>query len=204
MTGVVLCGGRSTRMGADKGLLASSEGNWAQAAIGKMPGPGLPVVLSVNAAQYRVYAAVFPGLELIVDSPELPLAGPLLALLSIHEKRPAEDLLILACDMPLMQSSYLSGLIDQQRLHPEYDAYVFTNDGHLEPLCGIYTARGLALLMDTLLSGALRRFSMKHALERLNTFSIPLSAGEQIHFRNLNAPDDLERVPPSGQTPSSP
>ena len=105
--------------------------------------------------------------------------------------------------MPLMQPSYLSRLTDQQQLHPEYDAYVFTNDGDLEPLCGIYTARGLALLMAKLLSGALQRFSMKHALETLHTFSIPLSIGQQIHFRNLNAPDDLDRAPPSGQTPSS-
>jgi molybdopterin-guanine dinucleotide biosynthesis protein A len=191
-------------MGADKGLLASSEGNWAQTAIDKILGLGFPVVVSVNAAQYPVYSTVFPGLELIADSPELPLAGPLLALLSIHEQRPAEDLLILACDMPLMQPSYLLQLVDQHRLHPEYDAYVFTNDGDFEPLCGLYTARSLAALTDKLLSGALHRFSMKYALERLNTFSTPLSAGQQIHFRNLNAPDDLERVPPPGQTPSSP
>jgi len=204
MTGVVLCGGQSTRMGADKGLLATSEGNWAQAAIDKMLGLGLPVVVSVNAGQYPMYSAVFPGLELIADSPELPLKGPLLALLSVHEQRPAEDLLILACDMPHMQPSYLSRLIDQQRLHPEYDAYVFTNDGNLEPLCGLYTASGFATLMGILLGGALQRFSMKHALERLNTFSIPLSAGQQVHFRNLNAPDDLERLLPPGQTPSSP
>jgi molybdenum cofactor guanylyltransferase len=204
MTGVVLCGGQSTRMGADKGLLATSEGNWAQTAIDKMLGLGVPVVVSVNAAQYPVYSAVLPGLTLIADSPELPLAGPLLALLSVHEQQPADDLLILACDMPLMQPSYLLRLVDQQRLHPEYDAYVFTNDGDLEPLCGLYTASGLARLMETLLSGALRRFSMKHALERLNTFSIPLSAGQRIHFRNLNTPDDLERLLPPGQTPSSP
>ncbi len=190
-------------MGADKGLLVSSEGNWAQAAIDKMPGPGFPVVVSVNAAQYPVYSTVFPGLELIADSPELPLAGPLLALLSIHEQRPAEDLLILACDMPLMQSSFLLRLADQQRLHPEYDAYVYTNDNDLEPLCGLYTAGGLAVLMAELLGGALQRFSMKYALERLHSFSIPLSAGQQIHFRNLNAPEDLERIPPPGQTPSS-
>ena len=192
-------------MGADKGLLPMpSARNWAQTAIDSMLGLGLPVVVSVNAGQYPVYSAVFPGLELIADSPELPLKGPLLALLSVHEQRPVEDLLVLACDMPLMQASYLLRLLDQQRLHPEYDAYVFTNDGDLEPLCGLYTATGLVTLMDTLLSGALKKFSMKHALERLNTFSIPLSAGQRIHFRNLNAPDDLERLLPPGQTPSSP
>lgn len=196
MTSVVLCGGQSTRMGTDKGLIPSADGNWAQSAVEKMASLGFPVVLSVNDRQHRAYSMLFPGLELIVDSPELPLAGPLLALLSIHERKPMEDLLIFACDMPLMQPVFFRRLIDQQLGQPAFDAFVFSNDGDLEPLCGLYTARGLATLTDQLHGGTLKRFSMKHALEQLNAFSIPIADDEKVFFSNVN-------FPPPGQTPSS-
>jgi molybdopterin-guanine dinucleotide biosynthesis protein A len=190
-------------MGADKGLLPASEGTWAQAAVHKMLALQLPVALSVNAGQLRAYSLIFPTLELIVDDHELSLAGPLLALLTIHEHKPKEDLLILACDMPLIQTDHLRQLLDQQGSHPAYDAYVFTNDGAFEPLCGLYTAKGLSALMDQLRQGTLKRFSMKHALGQLHTFSLPIPNDQKAHFSNLNSPDDLKQLPGSpDQTPS--
>lgn len=203
-------------MGTDKGLLSSAEGTWAQTAIDKMTALPFPIVLSVNTSQYLDYAAIFPFIELIADNPGLPLAGPLLGLLTIHQQKPAEDLLILACDMPLIQSLHLQHLVDQYRRHPGFDAYVFTNDGAFEPLCALYTARGLSILMNRLNHGELNRFSMKYALEQLNTFSIPIPDDHKIYFKNLNSPKDvspgdvspgnpgdLGPPPPPGQIPSS-
>jgi len=203
MTSIVLCGGQSTRMGADKGLLPSAKGTWAQTAIDKMIALPFSVALSVNTSQYRDYASIFPVIELITDSPGLPLAGPLLGLLTIHQQKPTEDLLILACDMPLIQSLHLQHLVDQYQRHHGFDAYVFTNDGAFEPLCGLYTAQGLSVLMNRLDHGGLKRFSMKYALEQLNTFSIPIPDNHKIYFKNLNSPGDLAPLPPRGQIPSS-
>src|SRR6202012_3284429 len=102
MLGVVLCGGQSSRMGQDKGLIATQTTNWAGLALEKLSSLNIPVVLSVNNRQKTSYQAIFSDKLLIADNPELSLKGPLAGILSIHLQYPTEDLFILACDLPYM------------------------------------------------------------------------------------------------------
>src|SRR6185436_20377186 len=98
MLGVILCGGQSSRMGSDKGLLIINEKTWTQIAIEKLASLDIPVKISVNSNQYSAYQSKFSSIELIVDDASLPVKGPLTAVLSCHLKYPSEDLFILACD----------------------------------------------------------------------------------------------------------
>jgi len=113
MLGIILCGGQSSRMGSDKGLLKLEANTWAQTAIDKMADLDIPVKISVNNKQYPGYAAVFGETNLITDDTTLQLRGPLLGVLSCHLKYPSEDLFVLACDMPLMEQSLLNKLYIQ-------------------------------------------------------------------------------------------
>ena len=141
MMGVILCGGQSSRMGSDKGLLKLQSDTWAKIAAAKMEVLSLPTVLSVNNAQYNSYAAIFTGRQLIKDNESIDVKGPLKGVLSTHLQYPLEDLYILACDMPLMETAILKQLqsFSQQKAA---EAWVFSNDNALEPLCGIYSAAG--------------------------------------------------------------
>ncbi len=107
MLGVILCGGQSSRMGSDKGLLKPGATTWAQTATNKMAALNIPVKISINSDQYKDYEALFPATDLIIDHATLLLKGPLLGVLSSHLAFPKEDLFILACDMPLMEISLL-------------------------------------------------------------------------------------------------
>lgn len=190
-------------MGSDKGLLPSPEGSWARTAMNKLTALNLPVVLSLHTTQYKNYFAVFPSIELITDLPELPFAGPLLALLTIHYHKPAEDLVVLACDMPLIQSVQLQNLIALFQQDPSFDAYLYSNDGAFEPLCALYTAKGLAALMQ--LSLPLKGFSMKGALNRLKTCTTPVPPDQMTCFKNINSRTDLGDIQrPASQIPPSP
>jgi len=190
MTGVILCGGKSSRMGTDKGLLKMASYTWAQAAAGKIAALGLPFYLSVNEAQYEDYAAHFASSKLINDNNTIEVHGPLQGVLSAHIKLPEEDLFILACDMPLMEIPVLQQLLNSSREHTA-DAFVFTNDGIYEPLCGIYRASGLAHIMQLLKNNQLPKHSMKYTLEHVSTYAIALSPEQKQCFRNFNAHADL-------------
>lgn len=190
-------------MGSDKGLLKAplppkgwirltdEAKTWAQAAFDKLVELNFPIVISVNEKQYNDYAAVFNSSELITDNPNLTIHGPLSGVLSVHLQHPAEDLLILACDMPLMETKLLKELLIHYQQHSSNDAFIYSNDGEPEPLCGIYKASGLAHIYHLYQSQQLPKHSMKFMLDRINTFTIPLANDQKKFFRNFNTHAEL-------------
>jgi molybdopterin-guanine dinucleotide biosynthesis protein A len=191
MLGIILCGGKSTRMGSDKGLLKLEAKTWAQTAIDKMSGLNIPVKLSVNNDQYSAYSSVVSVEDLIADDSTLEIKGPLSGVLSCHIKFPGEDLFILACDMPLMEIAVLKELYSLYEQHPSGNAFVFTNEGEPEPLCGIYTAKGLSSILAMLRTGQLSKHSMKFMLDHITTKTIAASEEQKKCFRNFNAHAEL-------------
>lgn len=190
MLGIILCGGQSQRMGSDKGLMKLEEKNWAQSAIDKMSALNIQVKISVNEQQFPLYAEIFSKDNLIIDDKTLSIKGPLLGTLSCHLAFPSEDLFVLACDMPLMEISMLQSLYKKKE-EQNSDAFVFTNDGEAEPLCGIYTAKGLAVTLTMFKNGVLIKHSMKFMLDHLTVSKIPLSEEEKKYFKNINHHSEL-------------
>jgi len=191
MTGLVLCGGQSTRMGSDKGLLKLQANTWAQTSVDKFMELQIPVVLSVNKNQYSEYATVFSSQQLVVDNESLQLNGPLRGLLSAHMQYTQEDFVVLACDMPLLETVLIEELLSLYHQHNENDAFIFTNDGEPEPLCGIYKSTALTHILQLYNSGQLARHSMKFMLEHISTRTIALPAEKKSSFRNFNAHAEL-------------
>lgn len=191
MIGTVLCGGQSSRMGSDKGLMVNEARTWAQTAAEKLAALCIPVKISVNEKQYEDYSKVFTAANLITDDNRLDIRGPLLGVLSAHLQNPADDLFLLACDMPLMDPVLLKELYDRHAQYKNYDAYIFTNNSEPEPLCAIYTASGLQKILNTVNMSQLQKHSMKYALNLLQVYSTPLTETQQKYFRNFNAHAEL-------------
>ena len=191
MTGAVLCGGQSTRMGSDKGLLKLHAGTWAQTAIEKLEKIGLPVILSINAKQQSDYQAVFPHRKLVTDQEDLAIKGPLAGIMSLHLAYPGEDLFVLACDLPLMDPRLLHDLLQCAPSGLSHHAYVYQNGTELEPLCGIYTAKALDKIYQLYNDNLLLRHSMKFMLSQLDVFTLPVKEPDQQAFRNFNAHAEL-------------
>ncbi len=191
MLGIVLCGGASNRMGRDKGLYPTHSENWAGKMLENFRKLDIPGLLSVNRTQVDQYQSVFPGVELICDNDSLQVSGPLAAVLSANFKFPGEDLFVTACDMPLMGIVVLEELVNQCKSESGYDCYVYTNEGEPEPLCGIYTSKGLAAIRAIHNRGELLKYSMKFMLAHLTVFRIAIPEVWKIYFSNINAPADL-------------
>lgn len=188
MLGVILCGGDSTRMGRDKGLLPADTQTWATSAAKKVATLGIHVALSVNDRQLPYYAEQLPSERLISDDLTLTLKGPLAGLLSVHNKYPSEDLFVLACDLLLMDPTLLHDLYRRQQSNGGAQAYIYTTGDEPEPLCGIYTASGLALITVLYQTQQLARHSMKYALEQLVVDSQPILEEKLKCFENFNYP----------------
>ena len=182
LLGVVLCGGESKRMGSDKGLLQLNGATWAEHIANKLKAQGLPVVFSINPSQQAAYSGVFLSEELIVD--ELPMHGPLNGLLTAHQKFRQKDILLLACDLVEMDDSTLIDLIEAyEKKEAEY--FAFEENNFFQPLCAIYTSKGLSSLFQKVKSGILANYSFQHILNNSNTWR--LHAASQNAFNNYNA-----------------
>ena len=190
LLGIVMCGGKSSRMGTDKGLLLKDGQTWAEVAYSKISGLNLPVKISINAQQTEPYQNIFIKEILVVDNIDIP--GPLAGLLSMYKKFTNEDFLLLACDMTDIKTSTLQHLIDiYEEKEAEYDFFVFTNDEEYEPLLGIYSKNGLQKIMQLYKENKLTHYSMKHVLQLSNTFSISISDEQKKEFNNYNERIDL-------------
>lgn len=191
MIGVVLCGGKSIRMGSDKGLICSEAGGkvWANIARDKFSCVSVPSFLSVNQSQIGNYHLHFKEQDLIVDNPDLKIQGPLLGLLSTYLKHPRQDLMVIACDMINLNDIILKKLQD---LYNSTNAEVIVFKGErIEPLCGIYSSRGLNKIYNAYQKKSLTNNSMMHALEKVETFYVPMPEEWKRFFENFNTADDL-------------
>lgn len=190
MLGVILCGGQSSRMGSDKGLLMLNDKTWTQKAIDILSNFQVPIGISVNKSQHQCYSSIFPTDTLIPDDPSPQLHGPLCGLLSVHLKYPEEDLLVLACDMPLIDTELIKELFMKYNTETA-DAFIFINDGEPEPMPGIYRSKGLAYVHQLHSTNQLPRHSMKYMLEHISTYRSPFPADKKDRFRNFNTHAEL-------------
>ncbi len=190
LAGLVLCGGKSSRMGSDKGLLQKDGEYWARLAADKLATLQIPVFVSVHPSQQSDYSAIFTDDSLIPDS--LPLHGPLAGLLSASQKFPHYDWLILACDLPDMSTSLLQELLQVYRQNSTYECFIFINENEPEPLCGVYKAESLRKIAELHRQNKLVRHSMKYILGLCSTHTAAI-IGEATRqaFKNYNSQTDI-------------
>jgi molybdopterin-guanine dinucleotide biosynthesis protein A len=191
MLGIILCGGQSSRMGSDKGLLVHEAKTWAQTAFDKLGALNIPIKFSVNDKQQTEYAKVFAADMLIVDNASLEINGPLQGVLSAHLQNPGSDLFLLACDLPLMEANLLKELFSLYKQSKKYEVYIFTNNKEPEPLCGIYTAKALKKIIALQKENKLVKHSMKFILSKLVVCEIAIHDTQKMFFRNFNAHAEL-------------
>jgi molybdenum cofactor guanylyltransferase len=191
MIGVILCGGKSSRMGDDKGLLITEQKPWAQLAKDKLSKLKVETVLSIRSSQFNQYVSFFSEHQLIIDNQELDIAGPLLGALSVHICFPNEDVFLLACDLIKMDEEVLTEVLSHYKQRGSEEAFVYKFGEQVEPLCGIYTATGLAKILALQRSHGLRRHSMKSALDQLHSVCLNAEKSWEAYFKNYNSPADL-------------
>ena len=114
--------------------------------------------------------------------------GPAAGLLAAHDAYPDAAWLVLACDLPRLQSSTLLGLLRARDLRHAAIAYRSAADGLPEPLCALWEPEALASLAQRAQAG---RYRLRDILESGDALLLPAPAGNVLD--NINTPQDLQR-----------
>ena len=110
--GVVLAGGRSSRMGQDKALLTINEQSLLNRTVAMLKQTSVEqVVVSRNDGKP----------EHIADT--IPNKGPLSGIHSAAHKFPNKQLLILPVDLPLISADIIQALIDEGKIRQQNVRY---------------------------------------------------------------------------------
>jgi molybdenum cofactor guanylyltransferase len=133
--GLVLAGGRSTRMGRDKAALTYGDGPAQLERAMQLIAPYVSrAYVSVRADQDRdPLRARFPQ---IADTREN--LGPIAGILAAQGRHPEGAWLVLACDLPLLDAPTLAHLLRHRDPARTATAYRSSHDGLPEPLCAVY------------------------------------------------------------------
>lgn len=182
ITGIILAGGKSLRMGRDKGQVMYQKTHLIDYSIKLLESYCNDIIISTNEpARYRKY-----GFRIIVD--EFKNSGPMGGIHASLKESVNYLNFILACDMPNITIQVIDVLIS----HSSKDQItVPTLKGRSEPLCALYP-RDTYLQLEYWL--AVGRFKMQDFLQNTQTSYVSMDSfsdtPENI-FKNMNSPADL-------------
>ena len=132
--GLVLAGGRSTRMQRDKAALEYAGRTQLERAVELLTPLVKRVFVSVRPEQTG--DPLRARFAQIVDSGEA--AGPIAGIIAAQARHPDAAWLVLACDLPLLDQQTLGHLLRSRHPERQSTAYRSSHDGLPEPLCAIY------------------------------------------------------------------
>ena len=184
VTGFVLAGGQSSRMGCDKALLAVGAGPLIARVIERLR-PWVDQVVVVGHADNAARLQPFVAGEVVTDA--VPGRGPLMGIYTglIHSETPLN--VFVPCDMPRLDDWLMKRLFLTWR--PGLALVVGVEpDGRLQPfplLCHLSACRGIGALLD-------RHESSLQQLRALPGAEL-ISLGHSSALPNLNTPEDYER-----------
>lgn len=184
LNGLVLAGGKSTRMGTDKGLL-----NYH----GKPQRSYLFETLQETCEQTFISCRPEQASEIQKDFPILPDSfmglGPFGAILSAFRKFPNHAWLVVACDLPLLDKKSLQFLIENRNASKIATAFHNPATDFPEPLITIWEPSAYPVLFQFLAQGysCPRKVLINSEIEVLGIENSDV-------LMNVNKPEEMEAV----------
>ena len=183
--GLVLAGGRSTRMGTDKGLLTYHNKPQREYLYEQMRPLCQSVFLSIRPEQRE---SLPEGFGFIAD--ENKYRGPLNGLLSAHHAYPEAAWLVVACDLPLVDREVLQYLLSRRDPKAMATAFATRKTGLPEPLAAIWEPHGLRaaeIHLQTSESSCPRKFL-------INTETSLVYPEDDLWVANANVPEEARAL----------
>lgn len=182
ITGIILAGGKSSRMGTDKGFLSVNGKLFVQHSIDALKPLVSEIIIVSDDVAYDVFK-----LRRIED--EVKESGPLAGLCSGLKKSKTEWNLVLSCDIPLITSEILTLLVEA--VDETSEVIQIESNNKTMPLIALYKTACKDKFYELLKSGERR---MQYAVNQCQVKTIKLNNENDRFTKNVNTFEELKSI----------
>lgn len=175
----ILCGGKSSRMQSEKGLVLFQEKPFIEHII-KAILPITEQIKLITASKEYDYLPYEKIPDIISDK------GPLGGIYTALSHSETEFNLILSCDIPLISTELLQELISKHT--EEAGITVFASESKTHPLIGIYSKKIVPVIKNAIDSDELK---MMDLLAKVPHQILNIEESENFPLTNINSADEL-------------
>lgn len=184
LNGLVLAGGKSTRMGHDKAAI-NWHGTEQRYYIADLLRPFCEeVFISCSAGQKHPLNTGYPVLEDTFTG-----LGPYGAILSAFRQEPEKAWLVVACDLPLLDAETLRLLVEHRSMREMATAFNSPGNDFPEPLITIWEPKSYPVLLSFLAQG----YSCPRKVLINNEVNL-LRPHYPEALTNVNTPEELKKA----------
>jgi molybdenum cofactor guanylyltransferase len=178
----ILCGGKSSRMESEKGLVLWRNKAFIEHIIEAVLPITNNIQLITNTQEYNHLS--YPKVNDIIAE-----KGPLGGIYSALESTKTELNLILSCDIPLISTEILLELIQKHNL--KTDISILADELKIHPLIGVYNRSILTIIKQSIEENDLK---MMHLLEKVNHQIIKVGSDKTDQLKNINTISELKEL----------
>jgi molybdopterin-guanine dinucleotide biosynthesis protein A len=182
-TGILLAGGKSSRLGFDKGFLQYEGQTLTERALKVLGLFCNKLIISSNKPEYEKF-----GVERVADI--LEQNGPMMGIYSSLMASPNKHNLVLPVDNVFVEASYYEYLIS--KLDKNLAALPFIDSQYFEPLIGYYNKNIVHDMKKMIYQNNLK---LPDLLEGIDVLKLPVQVDFQgyneKYFKSINYTEDL-------------
>lgn len=184
-TGIILAGGKSSRMGSDKGLLELDGKPMIKHIIDNLALLEIPTMIISNNEEYRRF-----GLPVHFD--KVKDKGPVGGIYSGLSHTETEINIILSCDVPFVSKNLMTYLLENSS---DYDIVIPKLGEKIHPLVGIYKKSSIETFKSHLQREQRKLITVCNSL---NSHIIDLGKHSTLNdprlFSNINTREELNTI----------
>ena len=181
ITAAMVAGGKSSRMGTDKGLLFIHQKPMIQRVMDAVPTAISAKIIIANDNAYQQF-----GIPVFADI--IPDCGPMGGLYTALKNTTTDWILLLSCDIPLITPALIALLLNETAAT---QAVMFSDGGNLHPLCALYH-RSVLSTVEAFIEA--KMYKMKTLCEHISLKIVLLTAAEVTLLQNINTPAEFKQL----------
>jgi len=182
ITGIILAGGRSSRMGADKGFIKLNNITFVEYSINALKPLVNDIIIVSDHTSYDIF-----GYKRIGDI--VKNAGPVAGIYSGLEASTTTYNLILSCDIPLIKTEILEKLLNEA--DNILDVVQIESNGKTMPLIALYNRQSKDKFYEALQNDERR---LRIVFKSLKTKNVVLDSSVHNTTTNVNTKEELKMI----------